>query len=661
MAAHKKYRILGLLLLLLALLGGGLLYHYRTIPPPRSLSVVSASGKQIEILRSQDPQAAKLPNNSLEVHDRLLTHDFGADILYNDGSHLHLGPLTEIQIERDAKGGQRLILIMGAMRLETAARALGMIIGTPFGVIHLHAGEVTVLDISVSQGAFVRLGEVDIERNQTRVKVPAGYQFTIDGLVLPLNPSDGLTLQEVVLDLTKPRGIHRNAQALAPLPLLLFPKAGTQYAPQTRDFAPAHDPQALAQNDRVRTQGPGAYILVNTWGRYLLDETTDILITRNGQNKRRHEAMVDMGLARGGFTVLAPTHDAANFTTSVDLGGQTLQLSSGLILAQAHILKRDSGGRVKLRFGRLLVGERSIEAGSVVVLSGDNVFEEPLTPAHVDITTDMTSIVHYPSQVPTINFVWSPTPTLKSMNIEISPKPAFLDVPFAETIKRGSFMLDQLASNRVYYWRVGGAEAAVHQLQLESDTPDCKSCIPPDVVSDAVPHTVIEYDETVARVAFEWRPFAGAKYYLFRMYNDGQFESPVVASHADQPNYLLPSTHLNAGVYYWNAIAYDDQGRLLHKGAMSDFEIQEPDQVPPLIIDVPQDNAVVPQAVLTTKGQTRHRAKLWCNGVAIAVNLDGRFQAAIPLRHGSNFLVYTVEVNKRMQHLYTRQVLRPGP
>jgi hypothetical protein len=146
---------------------------------------------------------------------------------------------------------------------------------------------------------------------------------------------------------------------------------------------------------------------------------------------------------------------------------------------------------------------------------------------------------------------------------------------------------------------------------------------------------------------------------LFRMYNDGRFDKPVIAHHANQPNYLLPSTHLEPGIYYWNAIAYDDEGRLLHKGIMSDFEIQEPDQVPPLSIEVPQDNAVVTAAKLTTQGQTRRHAKVWCNGVAVATDDKGHFSHSVPLHRGNNFLVYTVAVNKRMQHLYTRHVVRP--
>ena len=306
-----------------------------------------------------------------------------------------------------------------------------------------------------------------------------------------------------------------------------------------------------------------------------------------------------------------------------------------------------------------LVGERAVEAGSVAVFTGKDVREEPLTAAYVDVNKDMTSIVHYPNQVPAVNFVWSPTPTQKTMNIEISREPGFLDVPFAESIQRGSFMIDQLSGNKAYYWRVGGADAPVQLLQLESDTPACTSCIPPDVVSDAVPHTVIEYDETVAQVAFEWRPFVGAKYYLFRMYADGQFEKPIVAHHANQPNYLLPATHLEPGAYYWNALALDGEGRLLHKGAMSDFEIQEPDQVPPLSIKIPADGAVVNAASLITEGQTRRRSKLTCNGATITADSSGHFSHGIPLHHGSNFLVYTVEINKRTQHLYIRHVTRP--
>ena len=183
---------------------------------------MKVAGNQIEVFRSQ--AHPPVLDGSLAVNDRIITHDFGADIMYNDGTHIHLGPLTDIHIEQDPNGGQRLIITMGAMRCETTASTLGMAIGAPFGVIHIGAGEVTVLDISVSQGAFVRVGNISIERNHLFVQVPEGYQYTIDGLVLPIHPNDGITLQEIVLDIVKTPEAKRATLKLAPLSLQLLPK-----------------------------------------------------------------------------------------------------------------------------------------------------------------------------------------------------------------------------------------------------------------------------------------------------------------------------------------------------------------------------------------------------------------------------------------------------
>ena len=600
------------------------------------------------------------PDSAIYPGDILVTQEHATDLGLSGGAVLRMGPLTHLEVNSQPPPMWR--LRQGAVRIETTQQSTSLTVGMPYGTARTQPYNVSVLDIGVEDGIFVRVGEVSVERNDQVVQVEAGHKFTVDGLVLKIGPNDPTTLEEMVFHVQHPA--EPNISAAVPsklLPIFLLGDAAARLAHGgIAAKYPSKSRQPLIPGDTVLTGGGTSRVLLGKWGELALDSNTVLRVTAAVQQDTSATAQVI--LERGGMQYHLATGAHETRALSLRAGVHEAQIIPGYMRAQGRIARHDKQWVIKMRLGRLQTDARVVEAGSVVTLSGDggkgSIDVRPLVAETADAHSQEQTVVHHVGEAPAIAFQWLPPAKTHMRLFEIARDAAFKNVLLAEKLHRGSFIVDTLVTGRKYYWRLDKNHA--DSLQVVPQVPaSCPFCPGPNPVTDDLTHTVIQFEESMPDLDFTWSTIEGSESYLFRLYRNNHFDQPTFVAHTTSPNMIVPAGRLLPGGHIWRVTGYDDEGRLIHTSPSYELDMQDID-TRLLAVVAPPPNAVVGAESVTTRGSVRGGSALTCNGHHVSLGEDGAFAYSVALHPGKNLLVYTLRTGQHVRHVFTRVAQRAG-
>ena len=661
MATERPKRRRDLLWALLVLLLGGVggaLWWLQSKPAAPQAWVMSSIGGKATVQRGNRTLSLQ-PDSGIYVGDILTTQQHATDLRLAGGTLLRLGPLTRLEVNRDPPPTWQ--LRQGAIRIETNLQSPSLTIGAPFGIARTTAYSVSVLDIGMEDGLFVRVGEMQIARGDEVFELAAGYKMTIDGLVLKIASSDPTTLDEMVFHIRHAAEPNIVATPEAKrLPITLLGDASARLAHHSIAARYPDKPrQPLEPGDTVLTAGGVSHVLVGTWGDLTLDGHTQIELTSAVQNKGSAQAA--WTVAHGGMHFHLTTDKQETRELGMRAGTQEAVIAPGYVQANGRFTHQGTQQVVTLRLGRVKVGHIYVEAGSIVTINNgqtDEVRVRPLAAETADVHFHAQTVVHHIGELPAINFHWDVPDGEPLRLLEVARDAGFKDVRFAEQLHRGSLIVDTLNTGRRYYWRIDGGPA--RSLQLVPQTPaSCPACPGPNPVTDDLTHTVIQFEETMPDLDFNWHGIEGAETYLFRLYRNNHFDKPVYVAHATSPSTVTPADQLLPGGYIWRVAGYDDDGRLVRTSQSYELDLQNLDTHILTVIS-PAPNAVVSTDTLITRGAVRGSRKLTCNGHRVVLGYDGSFAHHVILHPGRNLLVYNVRTAGDVSHVFTRVVVHQG-
>ena len=146
-----------------------------SLPPPVTLS--HAEGR-VEIARVPGVAPAQVPD-LLDEGDRLLTADGRAELVFADGSLVHVDRDTDLHIEN----GARLRLVRGRVLVRTTPAGSPLDLATPVGVVRFAPRgdyEIAVRDLDGATVIAARAGHATLTQAERDVPIAADDELWLD-------------------------------------------------------------------------------------------------------------------------------------------------------------------------------------------------------------------------------------------------------------------------------------------------------------------------------------------------------------------------------------------------------------------------------------------------------------------------------------------------
>lgn len=609
-------------------------------------------------------------NQGLFINDIITTGPDGkATVMFAGGNKIELEPNSSFVIHR---GGGGTVAEFGAELLTGHFLASAGKEGIHLEIIHrgiaadLGVGG-TVLELSVARGFEVVMGTTDILRGGKKQTVPAGKRFTLEGIISELGGNlDGL-IGEGGGNLDALQGTEAAAKKkpaaleLTPMVFVMLAKPAQAQVMTVgqKAWRPAQKRTTLKSGDRVHVKkgGTGTRVQFADDSAVILKPDSDVLFT--GANRSTEGSAASYQVNAGGMTVSIRRQEGKKVEQVLDVAGAKVKVEPTLRDANIQLESTRNGANLWVRNGQATVNDRRIEAGSMVEISKGQIIGDvrPLAATRIDIHQHGSTIVYYDKRPPALNFVWA-EPGSKSTTFELAADREFAQILAAESLTHGSYVTDQLTAGK-YYWRLekDTSSRGMVQLMEESDG-DCANCKRTNVIDDTGEKTVVYFQQALPSLTLRWKAVEGAAQYDLKVFNDGEFDKPILSDQVNDLKRSFDSGRFAEGKYYWLVAALDDKGREIATGRMNSLQVAYDNAITALVIRTPRQGSAVGTSKLTTTGAAEAGSKVYINGKRAEIDDEGRFSEALALKAGANQIVYRATSADGIERYYLRDVIR---
>jgi len=244
--------------------------------------------------------------------------------------------------------------------------------------------------------------------------------------------------------------------------------------------------------------------------------------------------------------------------------------------------------------------------------------------------------------------------------VEVSRSPGFDHPIFSDLIKRHVLTVPPVARGTVF-WRVRPLEGGVPakkgtdgKLVLLKDTShrtlkDRQA--PKNFIHESGGNTTVFYQNILPRFTFRWDA-TGASKYTMKLFREQSLTKPIYQQDTRGTELALPTGKLGEGTYIWYIVAAERTPR------MRKLTIRYDNATPDLQIVYPPNGITVGEAALETNGVTIPGSKVSINGVRAELDETFRFTHKVPLKAGTNLIIYLVMDPRRGSSYYLRQITR---
>ncbi len=623
-------------------------------PPPDA----TISAREGEASVRKGGQGAALDgavNTGLYANDTVST---GADghvtLAFAGGNTLTLAPSTTVVIRRGGATGAELgaVVISGSARAASPGATNLLVIGSPFGMTELGASEL-VVDVDLSRGLSVLVGEVTVAKDGATTTVAAGNVLSIDGLVIPVSGAQNLDVAGLTTTL--------KAQQAT-----LIASRGVQVqTPGITDWTAVEGRQALDAGAGVRTRkAKGTRVLFDDGSTVDLSAGAELRFEEARGSDKQHRARYSV--TAGGADLHLTRREGLEASHQITVAGLGVEVRPGDREADVDLRPLAGGAyEVGVRFGRVRLSDGTeLDAGTAVTVKDGKPASEtrPVAAAAVELRAGTTSVVYYQGAVPPLAFEWRAETTDKAVTsqITVATDKAFKDVLFSETVRKAGFVYDQFRPGR-YFWRVKGGdiEREGSLLIQRGGENDCANCKRTNVIQDSGEKTVVYFQQALPAITFQWKPIPGAAQYRLKIFADGAFERPHLEATSETTSLAFQAGAIEDGKYFWLVAAIDGNGKPLSGGGRTNgLEIAYDNVINDLVIRSPKNGQRLTGDRITTQGELALGARLSINGKQADLDSKGRFKMTVTLPRGERTIVYRTQAADGVQRYYVRELGR---
>ena len=624
--------------------------------PPPDATITSRDGEASVRKGGSGAALDATVNTGLYETDTVSTGADGHVILaFAGGNTLTLAPSTTVVIRRGGATGTTLgaVVITGSARAASPGATSLLVIGSPFGMTELGSSEL-VVDVDLSRGLSVLVGEVTVVRDGTSTTLAAGNALSIDGLVVPI--AAGVNLEVAGLTTT-----------LKPQRATLIASRGVQVQTSSvSDWVAAESRQELEPGAGVRTRkAKGTQVRFDDGSTVALSPGAELRFEEaQGSDKQQKARYV---VTAGAADLRLTRREGVEASHEVTVAGLGVDVRPGDREAEVE-LRAISGGayEVGVRFGRVRLSDGTeLDAGTAITVKDGKPVSDtrPVAAADVELRAGTTSVVYYQGSVPPVAFDWRAETTdnaVASAQITVASDKAFKDVVFSETVRKAGFVYDAFKPGR-YFWRVKGGDAVREGSLLiqRGGENDCANCKRTNIIQDTGEKTVVYFQQALPAITFQWKAVAGAVQYRVKIFADGAFERPHLEATSENTSLAFQAGALEDGKYFWLVSAVDAAGKAIGgTGRTNGLEIAYDNVINDLVIRAPKSGQRVTGDRVTTMGELALGARLFINGKQADLDSKGRFKVAVTLPHGERNLVYRTQAADGVQRFYLRELKR---
>ena len=640
----------------MALVGAALLTAAcRNRPPPDAL--VTARDGEASIRKGGEGAAldAAVGTGLYETDTVSTGADGHATLSFAGGNTLTLAPSTTVVIRRGGATGTTLgaVVLAGSARAASPGATTSLVVGSPFGMTEL-GGRELVVDVDLSRGLSVLVGEVTVVRDGASTTVGAGNALSIEGLVVPVAATGNLEIAGLTT-------------TLKPQQATLIASRGVQVqAGAATDWVAAEPRQQLDPGAGVRTRkAKGTQVRFEDGSSVALSPNAELRFeqAQGSENQQKARYVVSAGAADLHLT----RREGVEATHEVTVAGLGVEVRPGDREADVELRSLPAGAyEVGVRFGRVRLSDGTeLEAGTAITVKDGKAASDtrPVAGADVELRAGTTSVVYYQGSVPPVAFDWRAETTDKavaSSQITVATDKAYKDVLFSETVRKAGFVYDGFKPGR-YFWRVKGGDSVREGSLLiqRGGENDCANCRRTNVIQDTGEKTVVYFQQALPAITFQWNAVPGAAQYRVKIFADGAFERPHLEATTETTSLAFQAGALEDGKYFWLVSAVDAAGKAIGgTGRTNGLEIAYDNVINDLVIRSPKNGQRISGDRVTTMGELALGARLFINGKQADLDAKGRFKVAVALPHGERNIVYRTQAADGVQRFYLRELRR---
>ncbi len=560
-----------------------------------------------------------------------------ATVVFLGNNKVELSENTSLLIRRmgSAKTQVGGILIDGDASIGSGNRGIKLIIGTPFGLFEVGVGE-ALIEIDSKTGLRVLVGTISVLQDGTQTVVDAGFELTVEGLVIPIGGEP------------EPEPEPEPEIVIEPLSFVLVsrPKNIRVMRKGKKKWTSLKKGSVLGPGDRIQTKKRAGMLQGEDEGELHLDAYSELLIKSATKENDLHTSVYKM--TNGTTTIRLDADKTTKSTHRFEINGREVQLKAGHKTADISLRKKKDGKtEIDVRFGTAIFDTgQEVTAGHRVILNKNGDIRgkvEALVDTKVGLAPgSMTDIYYSGNNLPAVKFRWKADRKKAPHIIEIAADKKFEKVLFAEEVSDSKFIFNQLKPGK-FYWRVksnGKWQPTGRVVATRASASGCAQCKRNNIIDDSGESTVVYYQEALPSIQLRWKENPNAASYKLKVFEDGKFDEAFSEKNVDATKYVFPPKKFKEGKYYWLVTALGEAGTELKKGQMNVLEIVYDNTVNTLSVYSPKPGTKVSKSTLKTRGVVEVGSRIYVNGSEVKPDGKGRFTAKVKLKKGMNQVVF---------------------
>ena len=322
-----------------------------------------------------------------------------------------------------------------------------------------------------------------------------------------------------------------------------------------------------------------------------------------------------------------------------------------------------NAGQAQLKSKRRTI---QVEAGQEAVISRGRIAgPSGPPPAPLQIRHEGTTRIFATSMAFPLTIRWKRPSNARGSLVEVARNPAMGHPLFADVIQRQALTIPKLRRGS-YYWRVTPqspegepGEPLKGKIAILKDTSFRRlknQRAHRNTIHQKDGNTKVYYQNKLPQFTLSWNPIEDTSSYKITIYREQNLDRPLYQAKSREASLKVPPGKLIEGSYLWYIAARDAKGELLKATQSRKLTIIYDNANPNLQIIYPRNNLVVSQSPLEVKGITFVGSSLLINGTKVELDRASRFNHIVPLRRGTNFIVFLVRDRRRGSSYYLRQV-----
>lgn len=589
-------------------------------PPPDAggASALEVTKKSPATLRAitgavtltRDGKSATATTGPLYEKDVVETSDqSNATLRFSNGREVELGENGRIEI---GTTGDELVLNVGQGIVVSrvgesggAGDALGLTIDTPYGLVRVGSGGVSL----------------NVQANEASVDVLVGEVTLVgrEGAAIPLEAGAGGTLSK--------RGASRTV-TLEPLTIALTQTSGRIELKKkdAKAFAPVNPkkPPPLGPGDSLRaTSGTAALTPEKSDAKVSLAPGAEVGIGESAKNQGVEELALEL---RKGQLQLSFPYGQKRVVKPGD--GLTLTAPEGGVLT---VTRGKNGLELSSVVGDVIV---QTEGGPVTVKGGQTA---TLGPSGVDAKDGSREALVLPSRLglrllhpgqERVALAW-PGDDDKPYRLKVGLDAA-LEHPLIDGVVHHPFFNTVAPARGALFWKVfaGDEELAKGSVSCAQEKLSGELDELTNEVASSRPTTRIFFQDKPPSLTFTWKaPEKPAAEYLLKVYKAGALTTPIQEKRTTSTSAQLPP--IPEGSYQWDVTYLDASGTPIGTmGKLAALEVQYDNAVRSLVIKSPR-NGDPAGAKISVNGVAPLGAKVTANNQPLSLDPKARFTGQV--------------------------------